>query len=97
MRHGSKEVGPGILDQGLDLAFVVALTRTAKPLLEQVMADELRKGTGALALTLTKNPRHRNFEIVVQNRDRHAAKKGKRRDVSIEKRLCRISLNETSI
>src|ERR1700751_2952815 len=100
MRHGCEKVGARILDQGLDLALVVALTRTAKPFLKQVMADEFREGAGALALAVPKNTGHRNFEIVVQNRYRHAAKKGKRRDVPIEKgvrRLRRIGLDETCI
>jgi hypothetical protein len=49
------------------------------------MADELREGAGALALAVAENPRHCDFEIIVQNRDRHAAEKRKCRDVPIEK------------
>jgi hypothetical protein len=49
------------------------------------MADELRKGAGALARAIPENAGHRDFEIVIQNRDWHAAKKGKRRDVPVEK------------
>src|ERR1700730_7911019 len=61
------------------------------------MADELGEGAGALALAVAKNARHCDFEIIVQNRDRHATEKGKCRDVPIEKslgRLRRIGLDE---
>ena len=34
MRHRREEVRPGILYEGFDLAFVVALPRAAKPLLK---------------------------------------------------------------
>src|ERR1700730_12064669 len=65
------------------------------------MADELGEGAGALALAVAKNARHCDFEIIVQNRDRHATeKKGKRGDVPIEKslgRLRRIGLDETGV
>src|SRR3981081_3576638 len=64
------------------------------------MADELSEGAGALALAVAENPRHRDFEIVVQNRDRHATEKGKCRDGPIEKslgRLRRIGLDETGV
>jgi hypothetical protein len=64
------------------------------------MADELREGAGALALAVPENPRHRNFEVIVQNRDRHATEKGKCRDVPVEKslgRLRRIGLDETGV
>jgi hypothetical protein len=63
--HGSKEVGPGILYQGFDLAFVIAFTRTAKPLLKQIMAYELRKSAGTLAFPIPENAGHRNFEVVI--------------------------------
>ena len=64
------------------------------------MADELGEGAGALALAVAENPRHCDFEIIVQNRDRHATEKGKCRDVPIEKslgRLRRIGLDETGV
>jgi hypothetical protein len=35
------EVAPDVIDQPLDLAFVVALTRSAEPVVEQVMALKL--------------------------------------------------------
>src|SRR3984893_5568875 len=64
------------------------------------MADELGEGAGALALAVAENPHHCDFEIIVQNRDRHATEKGKCRDVPIEKslgRLRRIGLDETGV
>src|ERR1700687_5777102 len=51
--------------------------------MKQIMADEFGKGAGAVALAVPENPRDRDFEIIVQNRDRHTAKKGKGRDVPI--------------
>ncbi len=51
----------------LDLALVIAFAGSAKPILEQIMADEFGEGAGALALAVAENPRHRDFEIVVQN------------------------------
>ena len=65
MRHGREEVRPGIFYQGLDFAFVVPLSRSAKTILKQVMADELGEGAGALAFAVAKNARHRDFEIVI--------------------------------
>jgi len=49
------------------------------------MADALREGAAAPALAVAANPRNCDFAIVRQNRDRHAAKKSKCRDVPIAK------------
>src|SRR6202022_2430879 len=64
------------------------------------MANKLREGAGSLALAVAKNARHRDFEIIVQNRQRYAAEKGKCRDVPIKKsfrRLRRIGLDEAGV
>src|ERR1700720_2699330 len=64
------------------------------------MADELGEGPGALPLAVAKNARHCDFEIIVQNRDRHAAEKRKRGDVPVEERfrgLRRIGLDEAGV
>src|ERR1700720_4311917 len=64
------------------------------------MANKLREGAGSLALAVAENARHRDFEIIVQNRQRHAAEKGKCRDVPIQKsfrRLRRIGLDEAGV
>src|SRR6202022_3270835 len=64
------------------------------------MANKLREGAGSLALAVAENARHRDFEIIVQNRQRHAAEKGKCRDVPIKKsfrRLRRIGLDEAGV
>src|SRR3977135_204968 len=64
------------------------------------MANKLREGAGSLALAVAQNARHRDFEIIVQNRQRHAAEKGKCRDVPIKKsfrRLRRIGLPRATL
>src|ERR1700730_14070785 len=64
------------------------------------MANKLHEGAGSLALAVAENARHRDFEIIVQNRQRHAAEKGKCRDVPIKKsfrRLRRIGLDEAGV
>jgi len=72
----------------------------AEPVLKQGMADASGEGSGAQAFAVAENPRHRDFEIVVQNRNRHAAEERKCRDVAVEKgfrRLGRIGLDETGV
>jgi hypothetical protein len=47
-----------------------------------------------------ENPRHRDFEIIVQDRDRHAAEEGEGRNMAVEKglgRLRRIGLDEAGV
>src|SRR3977135_3899972 len=64
------------------------------------MANKLREGAGSLALAVAENARHRDFEIIVQNRQRYAAEKGKCRDVPVKKsfrRLRRIGLDEAGV
>src|SRR3977135_4063503 len=64
------------------------------------MANKLREGAGSLALAVAENARHRDFEIIVQNRQRYAAEKGKCRDVLVKKsfrRLRRIGLDEAGV
>src|SRR3984893_5485217 len=64
------------------------------------MADELGEGAGSLALAVAENAHHRDFEIIVQNRQRYAAEKGKCRDVPVKKsfrRLRRIGLDEAGV
>src|SRR5580693_2744834 len=64
------------------------------------MANKLREGAGSLALAVAQNARHRDFEIIVQNRQRYAAEKGKCQNVPIKKsfrRLRRIGLDEAGV
>src|SRR6202040_2489282 len=64
------------------------------------MANKLREGAGSLALAVAENAHHRDFEIIVQNRQRYAAEKGKCRDVPVKKsfrRLRRIGLDEAGV
>jgi hypothetical protein len=64
------------------------------------MADKLREGAGALALAVPENPSHRDFKIIVQDRDRNAAEEGEGQDMAVEKglsRLRRIGLDEAGV
>src|SRR3984893_8885740 len=64
------------------------------------MADELGEGAGSLALAVAQNAHHSDFEIIVQNQQRHAAEKGKCRDVPVKKsfrRLRRIGLDDAGV
>src|SRR3984893_15525374 len=64
------------------------------------MANKLREGAGSLALAVAENARHRDFEIIVQNRQRHAAEKGKCRDVPVKQSFRRhrqIALDEAGV
>ena len=64
------------------------------------MAGKFHEGAGALALAVAEDLRHCDLEIIVQNRDRHAAEKRKCRDVPVEKGfrgLRRIGLDEAGV
>ena len=68
LRGRGHEVGPGVLDQPFDLALVVAFTRAAKAVPEQVMAHQLGEGAGALAPAVAADLSHRDLSVVVENR-----------------------------
>jgi hypothetical protein len=61
VRHRQRrhELTPDIADQPLHLAFVVALTRPAKPVVEQIMALQFREHMRAQTLATLHNPRYR--------------------------------------
>ena len=82
--HRGHEVGAGELHQPLDLALVVALAGAAKPILEQIVADQTGKCPGPLAPAVAADPGHRQLEVVVEDRPRHAAKEGEGRCVAVE-------------
>ena len=99
-RDRRHEVRPCILHESFDLPLVVALAGSSKPILEQVVADQFGERPRALALAIPANLRHRDLEIVVEDRQRHAAKKLECRYVSVEeglRRLRRIGLHEAGV
>ena len=100
LRGRGHEVGPGVLDQPFDLAFVVALARTAKAVCEQVMAHQLSEGAGALAPAVAADLGHRDLGVVVEDRQRHPVEELEGGDMPVEKSLRglpRIRLHETGV
>jgi hypothetical protein len=61
-RQRHQIVAPGIADQILDLARVVALARAAEAILEQTVTRQLAEGPGALPPAVAENTRHRQLE-----------------------------------
>src|SRR3974390_959790 len=92
VRDGQRrhEVAPDKSDQALDLAFVVALARSAKAVGEQVMALEFREHLRAQALSALHHLGHCEPGVVVQNRLRHAAEKSERRHMAVAESLSRL-------
>ena len=86
-----REVALGVADQSLDLAFFVTFGRSAKPILKQVVTLQFGERLGARTPAITKNLGHGDPGAVVENRLRNAANPGKRSDVPIQKRFCRLS------
>ena len=75
-RHRHQKVSAHIADQAFHLAFVIALTGAAEPVLEQVVGLELGEGAGALTPAVAQYLRHRQPGIVVENALGHSAQKG---------------------
>ena len=98
--RGNDYSRPCILHEPFDLPLVVALAWSSEPILEQVVADQFGERPRALTLAIPANLRHRDLEIVVEDRQRHAAKELKRRYMPVKegfRRLRRIGLHETGI
>ena len=76
-RDRDQEVAPGIADQALDLALVVAFAGPAEAVEEQVVRLQLGKGPGPLPLAAIQDAGHRQLGVVVEDRARHPTKKAK--------------------
>src|SRR5215208_4515236 len=64
------------------------------------MADQLGESTRPDALPVADNPGHRQLGVVIKDRLRHPAEKGKGRDVPVQecfRRLRRIGLHERRV
>ena len=99
-RHWHQEVAPGIADQALYFALVVALARPAEAVEEQVMRLQLGKGARALARAVTEDACDRQPGVVVQDRLRHPAEKGEGGIVPVQKGLDplgRVGFDEAGI
>lgn len=100
LRSRGHEVGPGELDQPLDLALVVAPARTAEAIPEQAVAHQLGEGARTLTLSVAADLGHCDLGVVVQDRQRHAAEEGEGGDMPVEKSfggLPRIRLHEAGV
>ena len=54
------------------------------------MADQLGEGARAGSLAIAQDPRHRQLGVVVKDRQRYPAEKGKGRNVPVQKRFRRL-------
>jgi hypothetical protein len=87
-------------DQPFDIAFVIALAGAAELVFEQIMALQRAEHLAARPRSVAQYPRHRQFGVIVKDRARYAAEKGKRLHMPITKRLGnfgRIGLEERRI
>ena len=97
--HRHHVVAPAIADHALHIALVVPLARPAEPILEQVMRLQLGKSSGPVPFAVAADLRHRDRGVVIQDRQRHAAKECEGGIVPVAEclgRLGRVGLDETS-
>ena len=94
------EVPPGVANHPLHIAFIVTLARTAVAVFEKVMGHQPGEGSGPLPCPVRQNARHKALVIVIQDRLRHAAKKGKGPVVAVQpsfRRRRRVGRDEAGI
>src|ERR1035437_3161529 len=89
-RHRNHKVPRRISNQPLHFPFIVPLARPPEPLLEQVVALQLRKRLRLLSRPVSQNPRHRQLGVVVQHRPRYSAELFERVPMPFQKRLRRF-------
>ena len=75
-RHEYQEVAAHVAHHPFHLPLVIALARTAEPVLEPVVGLQFGEGSGPLAPAVAQYPGHRQLRVVVQNALGHAAQKG---------------------
>src|ERR1035441_10529277 len=73
MRDRHHEVAPRVTDQPFNLALVVAFARPPEAVGEQVVGLQLAEDPRPLTLTIPQDARHRQLEVVVEDRARHPA------------------------
>jgi hypothetical protein len=74
LRDRHQEVAPRVTNKAFNLALIVALAKPTEPILKQIVRLQLAEHACALPLAVTKNARHRDFGVVVQDRLRDPAK-----------------------
>jgi len=74
MRNRHHEVATSIADQTLNLALVITLGRPSELIGEQIVALQLQEGLRLRPLFPTKDARHCDLGVVIQNARRHGAK-----------------------
>jgi hypothetical protein len=67
MRDGHHEVAPGVSDQTLNSAFIVALSRTPIAIMDEVMRQEPAKQLGPFARTIRQDLRDQASIIVIES------------------------------
>jgi len=63
---GHHEVTACIADHTFDFTFIIALARTTKAILIQVMGHQFREHAGPFAFAVTKNTGNSNPGVIVQ-------------------------------
>src|SRR4029453_13890884 len=82
-RDRHQEVPPCVTDKPFDFALVVAFAWAAEPVLEQIVRLQLVEHARPLPLAITKNARHRDLGVVIQDRLRYPAKECERLNVAV--------------
>src|SRR5271156_3836592 len=99
-RDWYEEVPSRIADKPFDFALVVAFTRSAETILEQVVRLQFGEYARPLPLAVTQDAGHCDSGVVIQDRLRNAAEKCERTNVTIAegfRRLCRITDYKTGV
>jgi len=98
--HRHHQVAPGVADQPLELALVVARARAAEPVLKQVVRLQLGEGFGPPASAIAQDRGHRQPRVVVEDRERQLSKEVEGRHMPVQTGLgCfrRIRLDEDRV
>src|ERR1017187_9711075 len=90
VRYRNHEVASGIADQALDLALVIAFSRSPELIREEIVALQLGEGLRLLPFLATQNLRYRDPGVVVENPRRNAAEVGEGSHMAFQKGLCRF-------
>jgi len=67
-RHRRQETAAAVLDEVLDFAFIVPLTRPAEPVPEEIIANQVTEGPRPLPLAITTNPGHGQLGVIIKDR-----------------------------
>jgi len=89
-RHGNHEVTSGVAEceacllcKPLDFAFVIALTRASISVFDDIVREHGRETVRTLARAISHDLRDKAAVIIIDDRTRHSAKKGKGVDMPV--------------